>query len=70
MKYYELKLTYPGIAEEERTGITIADLSDMGFESFQQAARHHHPQKINNRQFLYKISHLGTFFPHFGKTLS
>ena len=36
MKYYELKLTYPGIAEEERTGITIADLSDMGFESFQQ----------------------------------
>lgn len=34
MRYYELKMTFPQLVEEDDMGIYISDLSDLGFESF------------------------------------
>ncbi len=36
MEYYELKIIFPEVVEEEDTGIIVADLGDLGFDSFQQ----------------------------------
>ncbi len=36
MEYYELKITFPEVVEEEDTGIIVAELGDLGFDSFQQ----------------------------------